>query len=202
MKKITLAILASAAMAAGSTAAHAQNFQGPYVGAQAGWNRDEAGQAPWDGYGIPLEESRDAAGGGLYLGYDHLVTPSFVLGLEAGVTAARDDELVRSETGATLTVDPKYSIDASARAGYLLDSATMVYARGGYTNLRVSTSQAGKDGVLRDNANLDGWLAGAGLQRVLTPNLSTRLEYRYSDFSGQGGDVQRHQVLLGASLRF
>ena len=202
MKTITFAALAFAALATAPTAAQAQSFQGPYVGAQAGWNHDRASQAPWDDYAIPLDASRDAVSGGVYLGYDHRVAPNFVLGLEAGVTAARDDALVRSETGATLALDPKYSIDASARAGYLLDPATMVYARGGYARLRVHTSQAGKDGVLKQNANLDGWLAGAGIERLLTPNLSTRLEYRYSDFGGNGGDVQRHQVLLGASYRF
>jgi outer membrane immunogenic protein len=201
MKMLFVSVVALA-MAAPSTGAAAQSFQGAHVGAQAGWNRDKVGSAPWKNFGLDLNKSKDTLAGGLYLGYDQLVTPNIVLGLEAGLSAATKDRLERSESGAIVTIDPKYSLELSGRAGYLLDPATLIYARGGYANLRVATKQTGKDGVLQQRSNLDGWMAGAGIERLLTSNVSTRLEYRYSDFNGNGSDMKRHQVLFGASYRF
>jgi outer membrane immunogenic protein len=202
MKKMVFVTAAAIAMAAPATGAAAQSFQGPHVGAQAGWNHDKVGSAPWENFGLDVNRSKDALVGGLYVGYDHLVTPNIVLGLEAGVSAATKDRLERVESGATVTLDPKYSLELSSRAGYLIDPSTLIYARGGYANLRASTRQTGKDGVLQQRSNLNGWMAGAGVERLLTSSVSTRLEYRYSDFNGSGSDVKRHQVLLGASYRF
>jgi outer membrane immunogenic protein len=202
MKKIALAAAALAAAGTAASAANAQDFQGPYVGAQAGWSHEKVGQAPWDDYALSVDKSDDVASGGLYLGYDHLISRNVVLGLEAGISAGTKDKLVRPESGATVGVDPKHSAELSVRAGYLLTPETLAYVRGGYSNLRAETTQAGKDGVLHHTANLDGWVAGAGIERLLTTNVSTRLEYRYSDFGGDGSDLKRHQVLLGVAYRF
>jgi outer membrane immunogenic protein len=201
MKKHVLAAAAAILTVAASTGAAAQSFQGPHVGAHAGWNHDKAKTAPWE-YELRSDESKDALTGGIYLGYDHVVAPNVVVGVETGITAATKDRIVRSESGAVLEIDPKYSIDVSARAGYLIDPATLLYARGGYSNLRTKTSLAGKDGVLRRTDNLDGWMAGGGVERLLTSNVSGRLEYRFSKFSGEGSDIERHQVLIGAAYRF
>jgi outer membrane immunogenic protein len=193
---------AGAFLLAVSSGVSAQSFQGPFVGLQGGWNHDKVAAAPWDGSELKVEKSKHAPAGSLVLGYDQHLAPNVVVGLEAGLTATAKDKIVRSESGASLEVDPKYSLEASARGGYLLDPSTMVYARGGYTNLRTVTELTGKDGTLRHKANLDGWMAGAGVERLFTANVSGRVEYRYSDFSGNGGDVKRHQVFVGAAYRF
>jgi outer membrane immunogenic protein len=202
MTKIVFAIAALAAATTLASGASAKGFQGPYVGGQAGWTHKKVGDAPWDDYVLEVGKSKDAASGGLYLGYDHLISPKVLLGLEAGLTVSAKDKIVRSESGATITYDPKHSVELSARAGYMLAPTTLAYVRGGYSNLRVKTSLAGKDGVLQRTSNLDGWLAGAGVEHLLTSNVSTRLEYRYSDFGGDNSNVKRHQVLLGAAYRF
>ena len=67
MNRLMLAGAALAALASGP--AFAQSFEGPYVGAQAGWNHD-----------IAIHDDKDAAVGGVFVGYDHHVTPNVVLG--------------------------------------------------------------------------------------------------------------------------
>lgn len=58
-------------------------------------------------------------------GFDLRVAPRIVLGAEARVDLAPTDALA--------TLDPKGPSDFTARAGYLLDPATLAYVRGGHT---------------------------------------------------------------------
>jgi outer membrane immunogenic protein len=196
------AFAATATALFASTGAHAQTYQGPFVGVQGGWNHDKVANAPWKSYDLGLNKSKDAFSGGVYAGYDHMFTPEVLVGLEAGLSASAKDRLVRRESGVVVELDPKYAVDVTARTGLLLSPATLIYARGGYVNLRTDTRQSGKDGVLHEKSNLGGWTAGAGLEHLLAPGVSTRLEYRYSKLSGDRSDVKRQQVLLGASFRF
>jgi outer membrane immunogenic protein len=202
MKKIVFASASALVALMVPATASAQNFQGPFVGAQAGWNHNKLESTKWGDSELEVGKSKDSVVGGLYVGYDHVVAPNVVLGVEAGISATTKDKITRSESGAFLEVDPKYSIDATARAGYLIDPSTLLYARGGYAHLRTDTRLTGKDGTLRHKDNVSGWTAGGGLERVLTANVSGRVEYRFSKFDEQGSNLDRHQVLLGASFRF
>ena len=76
-------------------------------------------------------------------------------------------------------------------------------AHGGYAHARVETSATG--GALRltdDDENRDGWLLGAGIERLLLHNISGRLEYFYSDLGAGDGAYDRHRVLAGIAYRF
>ena len=191
--------LATALIVATPAHAWAAEFDGPFVGAQVGW-QSEAMLDPESSYGaVPVDETTNAVTGGIYTGYDKTLNGRFVVGAEAGLDFASDDEVQSSATGTTFTVDPKYSVDLTARAGYLLNPQTLVYARGGYTNARVRTSIADVSGIQSDSDNQEGWLAGAGVERQLAPNTSARIEYRYSKFSE---DNARNRVLAGLSYRF
>jgi outer membrane immunogenic protein len=105
-------------------------------------------------------------------------------------------------SGTNYEADPKYSFDLTARAGYLVNPQTLLYARGGYTNARLRTTVTDAAGILSDSDNRDGWLAGAGVEREVAQKLSARLEYRYSKLSEGTGKDQRHRVLAGLSYRF
>jgi outer membrane immunogenic protein len=182
--------------------AHAETFDGPYVGVQGGFNRAEVADRIQDGGAVDADISREAIVLGAYAGYNHKVGERFVLGAEAGVSAAFDDELRGLSAGNALTIDPRYSFDLTARAGYLVNDKTLVYLRGGYANTRVRTTLANDTGVVTTSDNLDGWIVGGGVERTLTDDISARLEYRYTDLGSDGGEFDQHQALVGISYNF
>jgi outer membrane immunogenic protein len=196
----TLATVLAAATAAPATAAE---FNGPFVGAQVGWQSEKMKNTD-SSFGVtPVDDKMNSVTGGIYAGYDKRVADRVVIGAEAGLDFASDDETQASVGGTTYSVDPKYSFDVTARAGFLATPETLVYARGGYTNARVRTSLASLAGVESDSDNQDGWLAGAGVERQIKDNVSARLEYRHSKFSQDGdGKDNRNRVLAGLSYRF
>src|SRR3546814_19240327 len=89
-----------------------------------------------------------------------------------------DLSIVRDTGAALVTVDPKRSLDLTARAGYLVTDNTLLYARGGYTNARVRTSFDGAAGFRSATENRDGWMVGGGVERAISDNVSARLEYQ------------------------
>lgn len=188
MNRLMLAGAAFAALVSGP--AFAQEFQGPYVGVQAGWNHE-----------ITLNDKKDAFVAGGYAGYDYTVSPNVVLGVEGGFSLAASDRVGPAGTD-NATIDPHYSFDLSARAGYVVGERNLVYVRGGYTNTRARFAQ--DIGAARVSANhtYDGWFVGGGVERKLLDNVSTRLEYRFSDLDSGPRDYQRHQVLVGVAYRF
>ena len=197
-------VLGALASIAGFTAAPAQadNFDGPYVGAQGGWNRAEIADQTVGSQPLDAEVSRDAFVIGGYAGYNYKINDRFVVGAEAGFSSAFDDEVRAQSAGSSITIDPRYSFDLTARAGYLVNDKTLAYVRGGYANSRVRTTIASGDGVIRQSENLDGWLVGGGVERSLTDKISARLEYRYTDLGNNGGQYDQHQALVGISYNF
>lgn len=201
MKKLILssALLATAGVA---TVAGAEPFNGPFVGVQAGWEQADVGTASTPLGDLAIGRSNDTVTGGIFAGYDYKLSPRIVAGIEAGINLTDSDDLVRTAGGTTVSIDPERSIDLSARLGYLVADTTLVYLRGGYSNVRAETALADAAGTRFDKANLDGWLVGGGVERALSDSLSTRLEYRYSDLSEGDGKFDRHQLLLGVAYRF
>jgi len=202
MKRIVTSVAALALTVGLASAASAEPFNGPFIGAQAGWSQDDLGTPSTPLGDRAVDRSRDSVSGGVFVGYDYKVSPRVVLGAEAGVQFGADDSIVR-DTGATrLTVDPKRSLDLTARAGYLVTDNTLLYARGGYTNARVKTSVENAAGIRSASADRDGWLVGGGVEHALSDNVSARAEYRYSDLSEGDGKFDRHQALFGIAYRF
>ncbi len=197
-------IAAGLAGLAGSIAvpANADTFDGPYLGAQAGWSRGEIADATAETLPLDAETSRDALVLGGYAGYNHKIGEKFVIGAEAGFSGTVDDKISAQSGGSPVILDPRYSFDFTARAGYLIDDETLVYMRGGYANTRVRVTLEGEDSSTRFNENLDGWLVGGGIERAITDTVSARLEYRYSDLGHAGGTWDRHQALVGVSYNF
>ena len=182
--------------------AKANNFDGPYIGVQSSWNRAEVADRTIDAQPLDAEVSRDAVVLGGYAGYNYKVSDRFVIGAEAGFSGAFDDEVRAQTSGDLVTIDPRYSFDLTARAGYLVDDKTLAYVRGGYANTRVRTTLVSDDTTTRASDNLDGWLVGGGVERMLTDKISARLEYRYTDFGNNGGQYDQHQALVGISYNF
>lgn len=183
-------------------AAFAQNFDGPYVGVQAGWDLTDVRNPSTELGTLALDDDGQSFTGGAFAGFDRQVAPRVVLGAEAGADIGSDDALKTSSGTGEAIIDPDWSFDLTARAGYLLNPSTLAYVRGGYTNARVKTTMTTPVARLTENENRDGWLAGAGIERQLMQHTSARLEYRYSDLSEGDGAYDRHRVLAGISYRF
>ncbi|MBT0667320.1 porin family protein [Novosphingobium profundi] len=192
--KTFFAGLAAAASLFSVAPAFADTFAGPYVGAEAGWNEDRVRGADTDIGDMDLRDNRDAFVGGVYAGYNYKVTPQVVVGAEAGFDMGADDRL----RGNGNTIDPNYSFDVAARAGYLVTPQTLLYVRGGYENMRARVS----NGLVEGHDTFDGWSVGGGVERAITDHVSARLEYRYSDLGNNGNDFDRHQALFGVAYNF
>lgn len=202
MKRIVSSVAALALAVGVGSAASAEPFNGPFVGVQAGWNQDDLGTPSTEVGDVAVSRSQDSFSGGVFAGYDYKVSPRVVIGAEAGVQFGADDSIVRDTGTALVTVDPKRSLDLTARAGYLVTDNTLLYARGGYTNARVRTSFDGAAGFRSATENRDGWMVGGGVERAISDNVSARLEYRYADLSEGDGKFDRHQALFGIAYRF
>jgi outer membrane immunogenic protein len=188
-------LILAAAFAGWSAQASAQDFNGPSVGIQGGLNETDVRLSGGD-------RTRDSFVGGGFLGYDHQVTPHIVIGAQAEFNMAADDSFGRSDGTTAVRIDPRYSFDLTARAGYLVTPATLVYLRGGYSNARVRTTVDTASAARTTTDNRNGWLIGGGVERMIWSRVSARMEYRYSDLSDGGAKFDRHQVLFGVAYRF
>lgn len=194
--------LATALAAPFASAASAAPFDGPFVGAQVGWQSEKMRDVKSSLGVVPVDQDKRSVTGGVFAGYDRTINGRFVVGAEAGLDFASDNEVTASASGTSYSVDPKYSFDLTARAGYLVTPQTLLYVRGGYTNARIRTTVTTAGDVQTASDNQDGWLVGGGVERQLTQNVSARLEYRYSKLSEGDGKDYRHRVLAGLSYRF
>jgi outer membrane immunogenic protein len=184
-------LVGAALVALSATPALAKSeFQGPYVGVQAGWNHD-----------IAINGKKDAVVGGVFAGYDQEVAPNIVLGVEGGFSLAASDRIGPVGTNAA-TIDPNYSFDASARAGYVVGDKNLVYVRGGYTNTRADVARTIANVTTTGKQTFDGYFVGGGVERKLTDNVSARVEYRFNDIGSDNAKYQRHQALVGVAYRF
>ena len=182
--------------------AHAAEFNGPFVGAQVGWQSEKFSD-PESSFGlVPIDDTKQSVTGGIYAGYDRQVAERVVVGAEAGLDFAEDDSVETATAGVSYSIDPKYSFDLTARAGYLVNPETLLYVRGGYTNARIRTTMTNVAGTEVDGNNQDGWLVGPGVERRVGEKVSARLEYRYSKLTEGDGQDQRNRVLAGLSYRF
>ena len=185
-----------------ATHASAQSFDGPYAGAHAGAQKTDV-RNPGAELGPQTPDStRHAFTGGLFTGYDRQVAPRIVLGAEAGIDRSISDAVKARTAAGPVAVDPKWSLDLTGRAGYLLDQTTLAYVRGGYTNAQIEVSADIPTSQRSASEYRDSWTLGAGIERQILKKISARLEYRYSDLSEGEGTFKRHRLLTGIAYRF
>jgi outer membrane immunogenic protein len=177
MKKIALALAALTV----ATPAFAQDvtpsFSGPYVGVIAGYDKLDINTT-----GV---KNPTGLAYGVDLGYDYQAG-NVVFGIEG--EAAESTGNIKSGNVEIATAGRDLYV--GGRVGFIV-SNTLLYTKVGYTNARVDTT-AGSD-------NGDGIRFGGGAEYRLTPNVSLKAEYRYSNYEA---DVERHQLVAGAAFRF
>lgn len=217
MKKIMVAALMAGAGLATPAMAQSDNpvFTGPRVEGILGYDHVGAGSDVDNDNGND-DQSIDGLLYGVGVGYDVAVGGA-VLGAEAELTdstakSGRRDYTDRFGFG---RVSAGRDIYVGARAGVLVNPATLLYVKGGYTNAKLNVL-AGDTNQETDTAfKLDGWRVGAGVERSLGSNSFAKLEYRYSNYdsshidyaSGATSsefdiDTDRHQIVASMGWRF
>jgi outer membrane immunogenic protein len=176
--------------------ARAEVFNGPFIGAQAGWEQNSFD----DPFGILTDKSkRSGLQYGVNAGYDLKLTERLVFGVQAdlGFTTGSDTRVL----GTSITrLKPQRSFDFSARAGFLAAPSTLFYARTGYSNARFKLEETVNAVKNRIAGSSDGWMLGGGIEQAFTDKISGRLEYRRTDLEGEKNN--RNQLLLGVEYHF
>ena len=111
---------------------------------------------------------------------------------------------------ASVRADRLWSV--MGRLGYLPVPSTLIYAAAGYTgenvNATINAFVGGASGYASQDATLNGWTVGPGIETVVTGNWTTRLEYRYSQYeqkqivSGITVQPASHTIRAGLSYKF
>lgn len=166
-------------------------WQGLYWGASIGygWGSSEHYYNRNDNHGTA---STDPSGGlaSLTLGYNHMLSPHFLVGLEGDIGLAdlsADDKVIfdghvwKSEFG------PLWAT-VRARAGMLWGNS-LLYLTGGWAIMEVNEvgygDAAGQTAVNEDVRS--GWVLGAGIEHAFSPGMTAKLEYLHMDFGRYDG---------------
>jgi outer membrane immunogenic protein len=147
------------------------NWTGFYAGVHGGYAWGSGGGTNPDGFV-----------GGAQIGYNYQYSPTGVLGLETDISATSIDDTVG---GVKFGMD--YLGTIRARAGYTMDRV-LFYVTGGAAYGRGELEIAG----LSNDQFHWGWTLGGGVEAMVTPNVSARLEYLYVDLT-----KETYQSVLG-----
>ncbi|QCI65146.1 outer membrane protein [Phreatobacter stygius] len=230
MKKILLAAVAVGALSTGAFAADLGGARGPiaavvvapvfnwtgfYLGGQVGYGWGSASQP----YGVPstattfplIQDAARQSGivGGLHAGYLYQFN-QFVIGLEGDIEASGINGNDRGSGGHINGLKHRWNASVRARAGFAIDRA-LVYATGGVAFLGANATNLSFVPAESIGTSFTGWTLGAGVEYAFTPNLSARIEYRYTDYGKSTArfigyaeriNPQIHTVRLGLSYHF
>jgi len=105
-------------------------------------------------------------------------------------------------------IEADYGFDAALRLGYLVTPRTLGYVLAGYSYQHFDIDATGFGSIFDWDAN--GYVLGAGIETVLTRNLTLWGEYRYANYGtedfGTGGilnlDSATHTFSVGLNYRF
>lgn len=227
-KHVLLASVFSLAASIG--VAHA-GWSGLYIGAHAGgvWGDTDVttlSHVGQNGFweilnGGSFTVEREGVLGGAQIGYDFQFS-SWVFGLEISGSATDLDETIFLTTDDEYSVESNWMANASLRAGFLVRPTSLLYLKGGYVVGDVQTREVDTGGVLLGRfvteETHNGWLAGAGFEEMISPDVSVAVEYNYVDLGNQdhrgvvfapaGGvivndvDVQLHSVTARLNWHF
>jgi outer membrane immunogenic protein len=219
MKKGFALVLAATSMAAFAVPAAAQDgdFTGPRVEALIGYDSVRPGSTVDIDNADDIDQTIDDVAYGVGIGYDFDMGNA-VVGIEGEwleSEASTDFSTTGFNTFGVSNIDAGRDLYVGARAGFKIAPSTLLYAKGGYTNAKMNILATDNTTDVKSNINLDGWRVGAGIEQQLAGNLFLKGEYRYSQYkegeaeapSGLTSDrfdvdLDRHQVMFGAGLRF
>ncbi len=170
-----------------------RNWSGIYLGVLLGYSFGDADIAGGGSVDV------DGIDGGLYAGYNYQID-NWVAGVEAdGVLSG-----VEGSSGG-VNVEQTWSGSLRLRAGYSLQSF-LLYGTGGVALTEVEASSGG----FSDSNTHLGWTIGAGVEGMITDNVTARVEYRYTDYEDKtfnlgaptGADLNTNTIRAGVGVKF
>ncbi|MTH98139.1 outer membrane protein [Roseibium sp. RKSG952] len=114
--------------------------------------------------------------GGAHAGYNYMITPNAVAGLEADVQFSNLDSS-RTINGVSVRSSSDWNASFRGRLGYAFDRF-LLYGTGG---VAIAGLEVAADGD-KDSTTAVGWTLGGGLETAVTNNIVGRVEYLYQDF--------------------
>jgi outer membrane immunogenic protein len=181
------------------------NWNGFYAGVHVGygWASDSVTATIANTGQLFTTFSNPASGvfGGVQGGYNWVVAPSFLLGIEADISASdvKGDTFVPTAPGTSeLRTKADYFGTVRGRAGFIANNTWLLYATGGYawlhatgTNLQATCNTGAcfanspPGTALPFTQNRDGWTVGAGVEVAFAPRWTAKFEYLYMDFGSR-----------------
>jgi outer membrane immunogenic protein len=207
MKRLILGVAAALMFSVGQAAADGL----PSRGGVRDLDRPEAGTWNWTGFylgagvgggaqvvNLGSDVGGEGAFGTVIIGYDVLVGPRLVVGVFADYDFSGISGDVLADNGdgtvSAITLDHNYSWSVGGRLGLLVNPATLVYGTGGYTQAEFELGG--------DPQTFDGYFVGGGIETSLRDNWFLKLEYRFSDHTGQDVDVDATLHTARATLTY
>lgn len=176
------------------------DWTGAYVGGDLGW-----GWGNFDNSGGAADTEGNGVQGGVHAGYNYMVTPNFLAGVEADFQLS-DLSDTGTRGGVTTETSSDWNAGLRGRLGFTFDRF-LVYGAGGLALADQTMKVGGQSG----DTTAVGWTLGGGLEGALTQNVTARLEYVHQDFGSEsfniGGnryksDLDNNIVRAGVSYKF
>ena len=180
------------------------SWTGAHVGLQAGYG--------WSNttYALPAFANLRGIGskglmGGLIGGYDQQLSPEWVVGAEGDLSIA-DTKAALNLGGLTVEGKSAWNAGLRARAGYLFTPGTMPFIAVGYGWEDRKITSTG--GVLNRDVTFGGLQIGAGIETLISSNISARLEYVHTFYQAKTVlapvtfKPESGKVMLGVSYKF
>lgn len=137
---------------------------------------------------------------GAGIGYDFAVG-GFRIGVEAEGSDSTTDGCVQLGLDRFCT-EAGRDLYAGGRIGFAAGSKLLLYAKGGYTNLRLTRRDHNPlEGPIVLHPKFDGVRFGGGAELAVGASSFVKAEYRYSDYDRRIS-FDRHQGVVGFGLRF
>ena len=182
--------------AALSSPAAAEPFEGPYLGAEVGYEN----------------YSDDLDGGvyGMFAGWDVPLSERWIIGVEARLAAPDASFSSSHDTGtgtAVSNVELNSQYGIGARIGHLVTKSTLLYGQVGYEHFDVDAAITTTPKppctqcapTINDfSLDEDMLTLSAGVEQAVTERIRGRIVYTYGD----GDAYDRHRVSLGLAYRF
>jgi len=179
------------------------DWTGPYAGASLGW-----GWGTFTTRSTPtgkFENDADGVLGGVYGGYNFMLTPNIVTGID-GTFDFTGLEKSSTVGGVNVKTGSDWNSTIRGRLGYAFDNF-LIYGTGG---LALADLDVNANGA-KDSAVSFGWTLGAGVESALSENVTVRLDYAYQDLGKEkfnlGGttyktDLDSSVVRAGVAYKF
>src|SRR5215813_1706675 len=156
-------------------------WTGCYIGGNVGWAQESVRFDDSSGFDDGRRSRSGFAGGG-QIGCDYQFSSNWLFGVQGMIDAT---DLGRGRFGAidsdfTFDHDARWFATVTARLGFLVTPATLIYAKGGWGTVkeRSRVFDGGTDVVLRSvDRNASGADVGVGLEWMFTPNWTFFVEW-------------------------